>query len=111
LALFKDLEFIKEKDLIKLQEKRLRNIIHFAYRETRLYHDKLKVAGLFPDDIKTLDDLKKIPFSKTLRVLLEKLITFIKSTPHLERLEREKRLFFLQKMIGMTFTFLKIPDA
>jgi len=59
---FLKLEYRKEKDIIKLQEERLRKIIKFAYENTELYRKKLKAASLTPDDIKTLDDLKKIPF-------------------------------------------------
>ncbi len=65
----KDLDFIKEKDLIKLQENRLRKVIHYAYDNTRLYKNKLKSVGLKPDDIKTLDDLKKIPFSSKIDIV------------------------------------------
>ncbi|MHA1377555.1 MAG: phenylacetate--CoA ligase family protein [Candidatus Helarchaeota archaeon] len=66
---FKDLDFIKKEDLIKLQEKRLRKLIKFAYTNTRIYHNKLKSVGLTADDIKTLKDLKKIPFSSKIDIV------------------------------------------
>ncbi|MHA1298222.1 MAG: phenylacetate--CoA ligase family protein [Candidatus Helarchaeota archaeon] len=69
MSKFRDLDFIKEKDLIKLQEQRLRKIIKYAYDNTRLYHNKLKSAGITPDTIKTLDDLRKIPFSSKIDIV------------------------------------------
>ncbi|NVM01441.1 MAG: hypothetical protein HWN67_03850, partial [Candidatus Helarchaeota archaeon] len=69
MSFYKDLEFIKEKDLIKLQQDRLRKIIHYAFNNTRLYKNKLKSVGLTPDEIKTLDDLKKIPFSSKIDIV------------------------------------------
>ncbi len=60
---FLQLQYLKQNDLIKLQEERLRKIIRFAYENAELYRRKFKEAGLKPDDIKTLGDLKKIPFS------------------------------------------------
>ncbi|MGC1120887.1 MAG: hypothetical protein WBA22_07310 [Candidatus Methanofastidiosia archaeon] len=45
----------------RFQEKRLRYIVDFAYRNTLLYKEKFRNAGIKPSDIKTLDDLKKIP--------------------------------------------------
>ncbi|MFX1449622.1 MAG: phenylacetate--CoA ligase family protein [Promethearchaeota archaeon] len=69
MSIHKDLDFIKEKDLIKLQQDRLKKIIHYAYENTRLYKNKLKSAGLTPNDIKTLEDLKKIPFSSKIDIV------------------------------------------
>jgi phenylacetate-CoA ligase len=56
-------QYMKPSEIIKLQEKRLRNIIKFAYESTELYHNKLKSANLKPDDINSIEDLQKIPFS------------------------------------------------
>lgn len=52
----------KDKEELKnLQEKMMRNIVHFAYHNTRFYKEKFKKAGITPSDIKTLTDMKKIP--------------------------------------------------
>ena len=52
----------KSKEELKdLQEKMMRNIIHFAYHNTRFYKQKFKKAGITPSDIQTLEDMKKIP--------------------------------------------------
>ena len=49
-------------DLKELQLKRLKNVVRTVYEKNEFYHKKLKDAGVKPDDIKTLDDLNKIPF-------------------------------------------------
>jgi phenylacetate-CoA ligase len=49
------------KVLKKLQEKRLKYVVNFAYRNTVLYKEKFKKAGITPADIQTLDDITKIP--------------------------------------------------
>ncbi|NHI91552.1 MAG: phenylacetate--CoA ligase family protein [Candidatus Lokiarchaeota archaeon] len=61
---FLKLEYRKESEIIKLQEKRLRKIVKFAYDNAEFYNRKFKEANLSPDDIKNLEDLKKIPFLK-----------------------------------------------
>jgi phenylacetate-CoA ligase len=50
--------------LLKLQEERLRRTVKHCYERIPLYHRKFKDAGITPDDIKTMDDLKKIPFTE-----------------------------------------------
>ncbi len=42
--------------------KRLKNVVRTVYEKNEFYHKKLKDAGVKPDDIKTLDDITKIPF-------------------------------------------------
>lgn len=48
--------------LKKLQDKKLRSIIKYAYENIPLYHEKFKDAALMPVDIKTTKDLVKLPF-------------------------------------------------
>ncbi len=47
--------------LRKIQEKRLRYLVDFAYRNTHLYKEKFKKAGITPLDIQTITDITKIP--------------------------------------------------
>jgi phenylacetate-CoA ligase len=49
------------KELRKIQEKRLRFIVDFAYRNTRFYKEKFKETGITPSDIQTLTDITRIP--------------------------------------------------
>lgn len=66
---FFQMQFKKPEDIIKLQEKRLRKIIQFAYDKTELYHNKLKSANLTPEDINKIEDLQKIPFSSKIDIV------------------------------------------
>ena len=47
--------------LRKIQEERLQLLVARAYEKTTLYRRKFEEAGIKPADIKTLDDLKKLP--------------------------------------------------
>ncbi|MGD2250854.1 MAG: hypothetical protein PVF58_20845 [Candidatus Methanofastidiosia archaeon] len=49
--------------LKKLQEKKLRHIITFAYKNSKLYKEKFKKAQITPLDITTLNDITKIPLT------------------------------------------------
>jgi len=49
--------------LVELQEIRLRKIVQYCYERIPTYRKKFKDAGVTPDDIKTLDDIGKVPFT------------------------------------------------
>lgn len=49
--------------LKKLQEKRLREVVAYAYKNSQLYRRKFDRSGIKPGDIRTLDDIHKIPFT------------------------------------------------
>lgn len=55
--------FLSPSDLEKMQTKRLRRLLTFAYNNVPFYHEKLRGAGLKPDDIQNLDDLRRIPLT------------------------------------------------
>ena len=46
------------------QEKRLRSVVKYAYDFVPFYHRRFKDLDIFPDDIKSLNDLKKLPIIK-----------------------------------------------
>jgi len=48
-------------ELMVLQEKLLRKTVRRAYYETRFYRNKMKSAGVHPDDVRTVEDLQKVP--------------------------------------------------
>jgi len=58
------LETMKRKELRELQLKRLKKTANSVYKNVPLYAQKFNDAGIKPSDIKTLDDLKKLPFTK-----------------------------------------------
>jgi len=52
--------------LKRLQEEKLQEIVARAYEKTALYQRKFDAVGIKPQDIKTLDDLEKLPFTEYL---------------------------------------------
>jgi phenylacetate-CoA ligase len=56
-------EAMGRKALEQLQLKRLRATVGKVYRNVPFYRDRLKELKLKPDDIKTLKDIRKIPFT------------------------------------------------
>ena len=49
-------------NLKKLQEKKLRKMVKYAYENIPLYHEKFRDSKIKPEDIKKIEDLVKIPF-------------------------------------------------
>ena len=56
-------QWLKTSELEEIQRKMLRAIIKHAYENVPFYHRKFRSVGIRPDDIKTVDDLKKIPIT------------------------------------------------
>lgn len=54
-------QWLKTSELEEIQQRMLRRTIKHAYENVPLYHRKFKSVRVTPDDIKTVDDLKKIP--------------------------------------------------
>ncbi|RLI79734.1 phenylacetate--CoA ligase [Archaeoglobales archaeon] len=52
------------KDLKALQERKLRALVHLAYEYSPFYRRKFKEVGVNPWDIRGLEDLSKLPFTK-----------------------------------------------
>ncbi len=58
-----DIETMNRKELLELQMERLQIVVNQAYSNVDFYRKKFDEAGVSPDDIKTIDDLKRIPFT------------------------------------------------
>jgi phenylacetate-CoA ligase len=56
-------EKMRREKLYELQTERLRKVVERCHRFSSFYREKFKEAGITPDDIKSLDDLEKIPFT------------------------------------------------
>ena len=56
-------ETLDRKALLDLQNERLQIVVNQAYANVDFYRRRFDEAGLSPDDIKTLEDLKRIPFT------------------------------------------------
>ncbi len=59
----KKIETIPRNELEKHQFKLLKNLVKYCYDNSKFYRNKFKTAGIRPDDIKTLNDAQKIPFT------------------------------------------------
>ncbi|ELY96061.1 phenylacetate--CoA ligase [Natrialba taiwanensis DSM 12281] len=46
-----------------LQNERLRETVRHAYDNVAFYRDELDAAGVSPDDIQTVDDIRQLPFT------------------------------------------------
>jgi len=58
-----DIETMDQKELRELQIERLEIVINQAYSNVDFYRKRFDQAGVNPDEIKTFDDLKRIPFT------------------------------------------------
>lgn len=67
---------LSKKDIIEYQNAILRNLIHHAYTNTIYYREIMEERNLSPNDIQTIDDLKKMPILKrdTIKNNFEKLL-------------------------------------
>jgi phenylacetate-CoA ligase len=55
--------FEEPSELERLQIKKFRGILIHAYDNVPFYHERLKNAGIKPDDVRTIDDIDKIPLT------------------------------------------------
>ena len=54
--------------LTKYKLLKLRNTVKYAYENTRFYHELFKKHNLKPSDIKSFQDLSKIPFTSSTEI-------------------------------------------
>ena len=47
-----------------LQSERLRDTVSRIYRNVEFYRKRMQEAGILPEDIKTIDDIVKLPFTE-----------------------------------------------
>jgi len=57
------LDYIPRPELEQLQLQRMRAIVARAYERVPLFHSRLKDRGLVPNDIRSLSDVAKLPFT------------------------------------------------
>ncbi len=57
-----DIECMSREDMTALQNERLRAQVKHVYENVPYYRDLMDKKGLKPEDIQTIDDLKKLPF-------------------------------------------------
>jgi phenylacetate-CoA ligase len=59
----KSYECMPREKLQELQLERLKRMINRIYHDVPFYRNKLQENGLMPEDVKSLDDLQKLPFT------------------------------------------------
>jgi phenylacetate-CoA ligase len=59
----KEAETMPREELQKLQLQRLREVVKYAYERVPFYRKRFEAAGIKPEDIRSLEDLKYIPFT------------------------------------------------
>jgi phenylacetate-CoA ligase len=57
------IETMDPEELRRLQEEKLRKQIHYVYKRSKFYQQKFKGAELVPEDIQSIEDLKRIPLT------------------------------------------------
>ncbi len=56
-------ECMSRDEMMALQSKRLRKIVNYVYHNVQFYRNKMQVMDLRPDDIHTIEDIQKLPFT------------------------------------------------
>ena len=56
-------ECMSREDMKKVQSERLLNTVKRVYQNVPHYREKMEKIGLTPEDIKSVDDLSKLPFT------------------------------------------------
>ncbi|MDD3399389.1 MAG: hypothetical protein PHW93_07335 [Candidatus Methanomethylophilaceae archaeon] len=60
----KDIETMSRVDIEALQLKHLKALVSRLYDSSPLYHGRMRQQGVRPEDIQTVDDIRKLPFTK-----------------------------------------------
>lgn len=59
----KPMETMGRSEMTLLQESRFRDAVARGYRQVPFYRNRLQELGMLPEDITTLEDIKKLPFT------------------------------------------------
>ncbi len=58
-----EVECMNPPELKALQSDYLKKLVAYIYKNCPAYKEKIDTAGVSPDDIKTIDDIKRLPFT------------------------------------------------
>ncbi|MBQ2253435.1 MAG: phenylacetate--CoA ligase, partial [Clostridia bacterium] len=56
-------ECMPREEMKQLQSERLRKIVRHVYENVAIYRERMDANGISPDDIRSIDDLSKLPFT------------------------------------------------
>ncbi len=62
--IFNKIESAPREEIEKIQLKRLKEIVRRVYHLSQFYKEKFDEIGITPDEIKSLDDIQKLPFTR-----------------------------------------------
>ncbi|MDL2214363.1 phenylacetate--CoA ligase [Clostridia bacterium OttesenSCG-928-O13] len=60
----KPIETMPREDLERLQLERLQHTVRRVYQNVPVYRERMQKAGVSPEDIKSLDDVRRLPFTQ-----------------------------------------------
>ncbi|MGX8774260.1 MAG: phenylacetate--CoA ligase family protein, partial [Bacillota bacterium] len=58
----KEIETASREEILKIQNEKLRKQVRHVYEHVPYYRNLMEEKGLTPDDIQTVDDIRKLPF-------------------------------------------------
>ncbi|MFC4549652.1 MULTISPECIES: phenylacetate--CoA ligase PaaK [Halorussus] len=61
---YSEIETASRDELRNLQDERLAETVRYAYENVDFYREALDEAGVSPDDIRSVDDVSKLPFTR-----------------------------------------------
>ena len=56
-------ECMSREQMRDLQGRRLHKIVEYVYHNVPFYRNKMQEAGVTPDDIETIDDIVRLPYT------------------------------------------------
>ena len=56
-------ETLPREEIERIQLTKLKDTVRYIYDRVKPYREKMDMAGVRPEDIQTLEDLKKMPFT------------------------------------------------
>ncbi len=62
--MYSEIETLPRDQLRKLQDERLRQLVSSVYERVPFYHERLNRSGIKPGDIRSMDDLPRLPFTQ-----------------------------------------------
>ena len=58
-----EIECASREEIVALQNERLAKQVKHVYDNVSMYRERMDELGIKPEDISTIDDLKKLPFT------------------------------------------------
>jgi phenylacetate-CoA ligase len=56
------IEYAPQEEIRALQERKLRRHVQYLFTHSRFWHDRFRDVGLTPDEVRTIEDLAKVPY-------------------------------------------------